>query len=137
MRSGACAVQPFLWTEDEISGMSFTVESLLGVKGTRLAYSGTKKPCVFKVDIFDSEGKKIWFGDIDIEKAGEGLLTLSAKLGPLYLINDTDGRFLSKTPPARFISHIATVVIEGDRILYSRELAERLEIIKRSSTRNT
>ncbi|HWR59151.1 MAG TPA: hypothetical protein VN328_09710 [Thermodesulfovibrionales bacterium] len=128
-------VQQSFWTDEEIAGMSSTAESLLGIKGRRLPNSGgIEKLGILKASVFDSEGKKIWYGDIDIEKAGEGLLTLSAKLGPLYLLDETDGRFLSKTPPARFISQIATVVIEGDRILYSRSLAERLGIIRRSSS---
>lgn len=133
MRSGACAVQPLLWTEENITDMTITVESLLGVKGTRLAYSGTRKAGIFKTVIFDSEGKKVWFGDIGIEKAGEALLTLSAKLGPLYLLDQADARFLSKRPTPRFLSHIATVVIESGRILYSPDIAERLGIIKRIS----
>ncbi len=136
MRASTCTVQQSLWSEEEIAAMSSPAESLLGAKGARLAYSGMRKPGIFKTVIFDSEGKRIWFGDIDIDNAGEALLTLSVKLGPLYLIHETDARFLSKSPVPRFISHIATVVVEGDRILYSRDLAERLGIIKMSSTRN-
>jgi hypothetical protein len=72
-----------------------------------------------------------WFGDVDIEKAGKALLTLSEKLGPLYLIDEIDGRFLTKRPSPHFLRHIATVLIEGSRILYSRELAERLGLIRK------
>ena len=132
MNASAQSLQASLWPDEEMFGMSSTAESLLGVKGRKLPNSGgMKKSGIFKVNVFDSEGKKAWFGDIDIEKAGKALLTLSEKLGPLYLIDETDGRFLSKRPSPHFLRHIATVLIEGSRILYSRELAERLGLIRK------
>lgn len=133
MRASANAVQGSFWAEEEIAGTSSTAELFLGAKGRRFYDSrGMKKPpTIFRADIFDSEAKKIWFGDIDIKKAGEALLTLSAKLGPLYLLHETDGRFLSKKSSPRFIRDIATVVVEGGNILYSRDFAERLGLIKR------
>jgi hypothetical protein len=132
MRSRAGKDQPFLWTDEEMAGISSITESLLGVKGRRLpGNGGRRKPGIFRAVVFDSEGKRRWFGDIDIEKAGEALLSLSEKLGPLYLIDGADGRFLSRRPPPRFLRHIATVVIEGGSILYSDDLAERLGIIRK------
>lgn len=132
MMVNANAVQRSFWTEEEIVGMSSTAEIFLSAKGRRFSYSRSmKKPTIFRANIFDSEGKKIWFGDIEIEKEGKALLSISEKLGPLYILDETDARFLSKSPSARFIRHIAMVVVEGGNILYSRDFAERLGIIKR------
>lgn len=134
MRGSANAVQPSFWTEEEIAGTSSTAELFLGAKGRRFFDSrGMKKPpTILRANIFDSEAKKIWFGDIEIDNDGKVLLSLSEKLGPLYILHETDGKFLSKSPSPRFLRHIATVVVEGGNILYSRDFAERLGIIKRS-----
>jgi hypothetical protein len=132
MRDGTRVVQPSFWPNEEFAGMSSTAEFFLGAKGRRLPDSAVgRRPPIFSANIFDSEGKKIWFGDIETENAGKALLTLSEKLGPLYLIDETDGRFLSKRPSPHFLRHIAMVIIEDGRILYSVDLAERLEIIKK------
>jgi len=134
MKASPKAVQPSFWTDEEITGKPPAAESHLGIKGRRLSNGGgVKKPAKFRANIYDSEGRKIWFGDIDIEEAGEALLSLSEKLGPLYLLHGTEARFLSRRPSPRFIRHIATVVIEGGNILYSRDLAERLEIIEKEA----
>lgn len=133
MKASANAVQASFWTEEEIAGMSSTAEFFLGAKGRRFSDSrGMKKPStITRATIFDSEARKIWFGDIEIEKDGRALLSLSEKVGPLYILHETDARFLSKSPSPRFIRHIATVVVEGGSILYSRDFAERIGIIKR------
>jgi hypothetical protein len=132
MNARAQSPQASFWPDEEMFGMSSTAESLLGEKGRKLPNNGDmKKSGIFKVNVFDSEGKMAWFGDIDIEKAGKVLLTLSEKLGPLYLIDETDRTFLSKRPSPHFLRHIATVVVEDGRILYSADLAERLGIIKK------
>ena len=80
--------------------------------------------------MFDSGAKKVWFGDIDIRKAEKALLTISKELGPLYVLHTIDGRFLGRSPSPRLLRYVAAVVIEGGRILYSRDLAERLGIIR-------
>ncbi len=133
MSVSAKAVQPSFWSKEEMAGKPLTVETFLGAKGRRLPDGGgIKKATIFWTNIFDSKGKKIWFGDIDLEKAGEKLLNLSAASGPLYLLDETDGKFLFGKSP-RFIRHIATVVVEAGNILYSREFALKLGIIKKEA----
>jgi len=99
MKASSKAVQPSFWKEEELVGKPPAAESHLGTKGKRISNEGgIKKPAVFWVNIYDSEGRKIWFGDIDIEEAGEALLGLSEKLGPLYLLHGAEARFLSGRP---------------------------------------
>jgi hypothetical protein len=134
MRGGSNAVQTSLWDEEELPGTASIAETLLGPRGKRLSFGegSTKPPTIFRADIFDSNGEKIWFGDIEIDRDANALLSLSGKLGPLYILDETDGRFLSKKPAPLFIRHIATVVVEGGNLLYSRDLAERVGILKRN-----
>ncbi len=135
MRASTKAIQQSFWTDQEMNAMPSTVESFLGHKGKRLPdREGIKKPVVLRVNIFDYDGKKIWFGDIDIGKDSEALLSLSAELGPLYLLQKAKARFLTR-PSARFIRNIAEVVVEAGHILYIRDLALKLGIIRKPEPR--
>ncbi len=135
MRTSAKAVQQSFWTDNEMAGMPSTAESFLGLKGKRFPDRGdTGKPAVIRVNVFDYDGKEIWFGDIDIGEECDALLSLSAELGPLYLLQAAKARFLTR-PSARFIRFIAEVVVEAGHILYSRDLALKLGIIRNPEPR--
>ncbi len=133
MRASANAVQGSFWTGEEIAGMSWSAELFLGPTGRRLSHvrDMKKPPTIFRVDIFDSKAKKIWFGDIDIGKDGKVLLGLAEKLRPLYILHEIDGKFLIKKSSPRFIRNISAFVVEEGSILYSRDFAERVGIVKK------
>jgi hypothetical protein len=138
MKGGTTEIQTCLWSDEESAGTSSLAESFLGTRGKRLPNcGGMERLNILRAIVFDYAGKEIWFGDIDIEEAGRTLLILSEALGPLYLLDEIDGKFLSRKPSPHFIKHIATVVIEGGYILYSADLATRLGIIRKTEERQT
>ena len=136
MMVAAKLVQASLLTENEIDGLSSTAELLLRTKGRRLRNNRNAKnsSTILRAGLFDSEAKKIWVGDIDIdiEKDGKVLLSLSDKFGPLYILDDTNGGFPRRKMSPQLLRHIAQVVVEGGNILYSRDFAKRLGLIKKS-----
>jgi hypothetical protein len=91
-----------------------------------------KKPTtIFNANIFNSRAKKIWFGDIEIERDEEALLKLYRRLGPLYILYEIDGRFLDEIPTIGYVRSKAIVTVEGGIISYSESFAERVEILKK------
>jgi len=56
-------------------------------------------------------------------------LRLSAKAGDLFIFNRTDGSFSCQKPSLEQIRNLAAVIVKEGKISYSREFAERVEIL--------
>jgi len=124
-------IQMSLWPEEEITQISCPAEDLIGKAGRRLfAGKGMNKlPTIFNATIFNEKGERIWFGDIDNYKERSALLRLSAKAGDLFIFNRTDGSFSCQKPSLEQIRNLAAVIVKEGKISYSREFAERVEIL--------
>jgi hypothetical protein len=121
------------WIDRRIIRLSKTAHRFLGWSG-RLLYRSKrmKQPTtIFNANIFNSRAKKIWFGDLDVEKDREALLKLSRRLGTLYVLYETDGRFLEEIPTMGYIKSKAIVTVQDGDISYSKDFAERVEILKK------
>lgn len=125
-------VQASLWTE-EIAGLSSATEFLLGCKGRKYfkTMSMKKSATMLNANIFDAAGKKVWFGDVDVQNDGRVLLNLAEKYGPLYILYATDERIRGKTMSLQSMRQMAAVVVEGGNILCSRDFAVKSRIIKK------
>jgi len=75
-----------------------------------------KTTTIFNANIFNEEAKKIWFGDIEIERDKDPLLRLSRLSGPLYILYEMDGRFLKKVPDKNYIKDKAIVIVSEGKI---------------------
>lgn len=92
---------------------------------------GGKPTTVFNINIFNSRAKKIWFGDIEIERDKQALLAISRRLGVIYIIYEMDGRFLKTIPTIDYIKEKALVIIEKGSISYNYDFAKGVEILKK------
>lgn len=55
---------------------------------------------VFNANICTSQGKKIWYGDIDLIRDADKLKQLAADLGEgFYVLREMDGRFQNEDRP--------------------------------------
>lgn len=133
MRGGALnAIQASLWPKDKITEISQPAEELLGMAGRMLYISrGIKKPpTIFNANIFNEKGKKIWFGDIDINRDKTALFRLSARLGYIYILYGMESRLLRHNPSIWELRKSAAVIIEEGNMLYSKNFAEKIMILK-------
>jgi hypothetical protein len=133
MRTGTGGIQSSFWVDEEITEISYLAERLLGKAG-RILYitKSMRAPTVIlNANVFNANAKRIWFGDIEIEKDGKALIKLSGSLGALYILYEAEGRFLEQPPSPLLIKDIAVVAVEGEDILYSRDFAERVGILKK------
>ena len=121
------------WIDGKMIRISRRAEKLLGWAGRMIYRSKSmKKPTtIFNANIFNSRAKKIWFGDLEIERDKEALLELSRQSGPIYILYEMDGRFLEKIPTSWYVKSMALVTVEGGNISYSSEFAERVEILSK------
>ncbi|MDA8085734.1 MAG: hypothetical protein M0Z75_03455 [Nitrospiraceae bacterium] len=119
------------WRDGEFIDLSVIAENCLGPSGRMLyrSKSQAKPTTIFNVNIFDRNAKKIWFGDLEIERDREALISISEKLGPLYILWEMHGRFLSFVPTRRYIEAKAIVTVASGRISYNKEFAERIEVL--------
>jgi hypothetical protein len=119
------------WVDQKFTKISRVAEKLLGIAGRMLYTSKSmKKPTtIFNANIFNAKAKKIWFGDLEIERDREALLRLSQKLGTIYILYEMDGRFLKTMPTPEYVKYMAVVTIEGGNISYSKDFARRVKIL--------
>ena len=124
-------IQLSLWPEEEITQISYQAEDFIGKAGRRLFIEKgvNKSSTIFNANIFNEKGERIWFGDIDIYRDRSVLLRLSAKTGDLFIFNRTDGRFSCQKPSPEQIRNLAAVIVKEGKISFSREFAERVEIL--------
>jgi hypothetical protein len=127
------------WTDAKFVNILSTADKLLGMCGRMLYTSKSMKQptTIFNANIFNAKAKKIWFGDIEIERDKEALLKLSRKLGPLYILWEMDGRFLDFIPSIGYIKSRAAVTVEDGVISYSKEFAEYVEVLRERLNKNT
>lgn len=132
------------WTDAKFVRPSRLADKLLGMSGRMLYHSKSMKQptTIFNANIFNSKAKKIWAGDIEIERDKEALLKLSKRLGPLYVLWEMDGRFLEFIPGINYVKSIAAVTIENGSISHSKDFAkyvsvmtERINVRRRISER--
>ncbi len=126
------AVQGSFWIDEEITEISKPAVEFLGMAGRMLYTSKSmRKPTtIFNANIFNNQAKKIWFGDLEIERDREELLKLSLRIGPLYILYESDGRFLERKPSSGLIRSKAVVIVEKGQILCTKDFAERVRILK-------
>ncbi|MDA8090281.1 MAG: hypothetical protein M0Z61_08700 [Nitrospiraceae bacterium] len=121
---------PFIEYE-EFTDLSSVAQEYLGMPGKMLYRSKSRgKPTtIFNVNVFDRRAKKIWFGDLEVERDREALLAISKKIGPLYVLYEMDGRFLEFRPTKKYIELKAIVTVADGNITYSKDFAERAAIL--------
>lgn len=110
----------------QVLDISWDAAELIGMVGRMLYRSKSmRKPTtIFNANIFNGQAKKIWFGDLEIERDREGLLALSGRVGPLFILREMDGRFMDRMPTPGSVRADAMVIVEHGEIVYSREFAE-------------
>ena len=119
------------WTDVKFFRPSRLADKLLGMCGRMLYRSKSMKQptTIFNANLFNAKAKKIWVGDMEIERDKEALLKLSKRLGPLYILWEPDGRFLEFMPTICYVKSMAAVTIENGSISYSKHFAEYVEAI--------
>lgn len=71
-----------------------------GSKGLYI-HTNPKNLVVFNSNIFDEDGNKLWYGDLDITLSERRLLQASGELNKkLYVLHEMDGRFDKEKTPA-------------------------------------
>ena len=121
------------WTDTKFVRPSRLAGKLLGMCGRMLYPSKSMKQ---PTTIFNAKAKKIWFGDMEIERDREALLKLSKRIGPLYVLWESDGRFLKFMPSPGYVKNMVAVTIENGAITYSKDFAEYVvAMTKRLKTR--
>jgi len=120
------------WFDEKITKISRAAVKLIGFPGRMLYRSKSMRQptTIFNANIFNSRAKKIWFGDLEIEKDKEALLKLSQKIGPIYILFEMDGRFLEHIPTIHYIKVQAVVTVENGAISYRKDFAEAVELVK-------
>ena len=78
--------------------------NLLGYVGTMLSSSKSMYGdryrthiIFFNANVYDSDGQKIWYGDIDLTKDRKNLEELAKKIGPFYVTREMPFRFENVT----------------------------------------
>jgi hypothetical protein len=119
------------WVDQKFTKISRVAEKLLGIAGRMLYPSKSmKKPTtIFNANIFNAKAKKIWFGDLEIERDREALLELSQRLGHIYILCEMDGRFLDEVPTPGYVRSAAKVTVEDGKISYSPDFAEHVRVM--------
>jgi hypothetical protein len=114
------------WKDAKFVNILRTADKLLGMCGKMLYRSKSMKhpTTIFNANVFNARAKKIWFGGMEIERDKEALLKLSRRLGPLYILYESDGRFLEFVPTIGYIKSRAAVTVENGTISYSKDFAE-------------
>ena len=125
---------PFLSSE-KFMEPSPVAQKYLGIAGRMLYHSKSRaKPTtIFNANVFDWRAKKIWYGDIEIERDQAALLEISKELGPIYILYEMDEQFLEFRPSKRYVEAKAIVTVTDGNITYSKEFAERVEILTHRS----
>lgn len=125
-------VQRSFWVDEEITEISRPAVSLLGIPGRTLypKRSMRQPSTIFNANIFDGQGKKIWHGDLEIERDREALTRLSLRVGTIYILYESDGRFFTQKPSLDFIRARTALMVEKGRIMCTRDFAERVRLLK-------
>lgn len=116
---------------EKFTDLSSVAQEHLGIPGRMLYHSKSKaKPTtIFNANLFDKRAKKIWYGDLEIERDREALLEISKKVGSLYVLYEMEGRFLESRPTRRYVEARAVVTIEDGRISYSKDFAHGVAVL--------
>lgn len=124
--------QMSLWKEEEIFGRIGIAERFLGKAGKTLHLATGMKPTttISKANIFNSDGKRIWYGDIEIKRDKQALIELSERVGPLYVLHEMKDFFLEQKLPLGFMRSCAHAIVEDGNILYSKDFARRARILR-------
>jgi len=119
------------WKDAKFVNILRTADKRLGMCDRMLYPSKSMKQptTIFNANVFNARAKKIWFGDMEIERDKEALLKLSRRLGPLYILYEMDGRFLEFIPTIGYIKSSAAVTVENGTISYSRDFSKYVEAI--------
>ena len=119
------------WFDEKITKISRAAVKLIGFPGRMLYRSKSMRQptTIFNANIFNARAKKIWFGDLEIERDKEALLKLSQKIGPVYILYEMDGRFLEHIPNIHYIKTQAVVIVENGDISYRKDFAEAVDIL--------
>lgn len=127
------------WKDAKFVNILPTADKLLGMCGRMLYRSKSMKQptTIFNANIFNAKAKKIWFGDIEIERDRKALLKLSKRIGPLYILWEMDGRFLDFIPSIGYVKSRAAVTVEDGVITYSEEFAEYVKVLRERLSKNT
>ena len=132
MKTGQQIEHMAFWKDEEITDGSRLAERFLGLTGRKLyVVRGMKPTTIFNANIFNSDGMRIWFGDVEIDRDRESLLELSTKVGPLYILNEIKSVFFKERLPIPFLRSCAPVVVEGGNILYSKDFVKRVRLLRR------
>lgn len=116
---------------EKFTDLSSVAKEHLGIPGRMLYHSKSrgKATTIFNANIFDRKAKKIWYGDLEIERDREALLVISGKIGPLYVLYEMEGRFLEFVPTKRYVEAKAAVTVSDGRISYSKGFAYGVAIL--------
>ena len=117
--------------DHEFTCISPVAVEVLGMTGRMLYRSKSmKKPTtIFNANIFNAKAKKIWHGDLEIERDREALLRLSNRLGGIYILYEFDGRFLREIPTIGYVKSVAAVAIQDGEICYSEDFDRRVKFL--------
>jgi len=107
--------------DKKFTNLLVTAYEILGIPGRMLSRSkNMRKPTtICNANVFNANAEKIWFGDIEIERDQEALIQLAATEGTLYILYETDGRFLDQIPSPDYVRSVAAFIVENGGIRYS------------------
>ncbi len=76
------------------------IEGTLGPCGRMLSSSKRSPPghrVFWNANVYDSEGHKLWFGDVDVTASAEKLGYVADAIGTIYVTRETPYRFSHPT----------------------------------------
>jgi len=122
-----------LYIDQKITKVSGIALQYLGMNGRMLYRSKSlgQPTTIFNANIFDQRAKKIWFGDLEIDRDRKALTMISTELGNIYILREGDGRFLREIPSIAQVKSCALVIVQDGVIHYGADFKTYIEFVKR------
>lgn len=102
---------------------------LLGLHGRMMYRSKTLggPTTIFNATLFDSNARRIWFGDLEIERDYQKLIKLSETEGTLYILRESDG-YLDFMPSIEYVQDAALVTVKNGSVTYDPHYERYIEL---------
>lgn len=95
---------------DEFTKQGFGLGRLVGWSKTQYRRENPDNEVYFNANIFNNDGQKVWYGDLDLTVDGYKLQEIADKIGTLYVLWEHDGRFYNEAPTLNHIKEKAVKI---------------------------
>ena len=103
-------------------------EKYLGMRGR---WMRTRKPATIQhAFIVDSQNENVWYGDLDADLDREILITLSEKMGTLYILRESRYLVSRERPAITTAINEALVTVDKGDIKYSELFGRYVDAMK-------